>query len=429
MKTKNHHMIKRGGRWHFKIRIPADVHQFYEARASKFIEGSLKTNDATAARKLRDAKLKSYQDLWSEMRVRQIRGQWSIAPAPPTSISDDALLLDEREERPEETTQHISFLWDKIDRLAHRKASSGDIEDLNDAREEVINSPTGAEIWREIQILQGSLTPLEPYCWEWFDTKRGKAYKTKTEYRRAISILLSNFPYKEEITQRNARRFLHDLLSNNAKATVQKYTTAYRGIWRYHGWPSDTEMWSVREMDSAVDTIRVRSITDEDYLRIMEAIRGTRKRRLWLAIRIAAYSGASRSGVCGVRLEGADTDTPTLFLPETKKDWRTRRVPCHPEILEDVAEWSRSPLADTTLTNEFTEVKKELGFGRDTVYHSFRHSVANKLENARVSSREIKRLLGHRIGNITFDTYSAEGLGYDVLSEVTGKITWPNVKW
>jgi integrase len=62
-------------------------------------------------------------------------------------------------------------------------------------------------------------------------------------------------------------------------------------------------------------------------------------------------------------------------------------------------------------------------------YHSFRHSVANKLENARINSREIKRLLGHKIGNITFDTYSAEGLGYDVLEDVVGRIEWPDVNW
>ncbi|MDW3118373.1 MAG: tyrosine-type recombinase/integrase [Roseovarius pacificus] len=429
MKTKNHHMIKRGDRWHFKVRIPTDVQVFYEARASKFIEQSLKTGDVMTARKLRDLKLKSYQALWSEMRVRLQKDQRPSTSIQADYISDDALLLEEHEEKPADITEHISILGDKIDRLAYRLAPSGDIEELNAARDEVISSGEGAALWREIQILQGSLTPLEPYCWEWFETKRGKAHKTKTEYRRAISILLSSFTSKEEITQRKARRFLHELLTDNAKATVQKYTTAYRGIWRYHGWKSDADMWSVREMDSAVGTTKVRAVTDDDYLRIMDAIRGTRKRRLWLAIRIAAYSGASRSGICGLKLEGADTDRPSLYLPETKKDWRTRRIPCHPEILNDAAEWVRSPLAPTTLTNEFTEVKKKLGYGRDLVFHSHRHSVANKLENARVSSREIKRLLGHRIGSITFDTYSAEGLGYDVLREVVGQIDWPKVEW
>ncbi|WP_370738353.1 DUF6538 domain-containing protein [Roseovarius gaetbuli] len=48
-------MIRRGDRWPFKVRIPTDVQESYDARASKFIEQSLKISDATAARKLRDA--------------------------------------------------------------------------------------------------------------------------------------------------------------------------------------------------------------------------------------------------------------------------------------------------------------------------------------------------------------------------------------
>lgn len=421
-------MIMRGSRWHFKLRIPTDLHDLYAARASKFIEESLRTGDTAAARKLRDAKLRNYERLWAEMRLAKLRKRAKPEAATGDYWSDDSLLLDTREDA-QNASDYISALSDKIDRLAQPLAASGTLDDLNAARDEVISSGEGAGYWREIQVLKGSLTPLEPLCWEWFETKRGKAHKTQTEYRRAIAILLENFSCKEDIAQRNARRFLHELLTHNAKATVQKYTTAYRGIWRYHGWDRDSDMWSVREMDSGVDTIQVRGITDSDYLKFMEALRGTRKRKLWLAIRIAAYSGASRSGVCGVRLEDVDTAAPTLYLPETKKTWRTRRVPCHPEIVEDVAEWVRSPLADTTLTNEFTTLKQQLGYGRDTVYHSFRHSVANKLENARISSREIKRLLGHRIGNLTFDTYSAEGLEYEVLSDVVSKLRWPKVDW
>ena len=65
-------MIKRGGRWHFKARIPADLHDYYGERTSKFIEESLRTSDVTTARRVRDAKLKVYQGLWAEMRIRNL---------------------------------------------------------------------------------------------------------------------------------------------------------------------------------------------------------------------------------------------------------------------------------------------------------------------------------------------------------------------
>ena len=59
------------------------------------------------------------------------------------------------------------------------------------------------------------------------------------------------------------------------------------------------------------------------------------------------------------------------------------------------------------------------------VFHSFRHSVAHKLENASVMDREVARLLGHKIGKISFDTYNPQGLGYETMSKVVAKIEWP----
>lgn len=426
LKTKNHHMRLRNKVWQLKLRIPTDVQRHYTPRSSMFIEETLRTSDPVVARRLRDAKLASYTKLWSEMRLREFSGRNSVETA--EQADEDSDLLDLREQT-ETASEYIGLLGDRIDSIAHRLAGKHGLHDIEDARDLAIKDGEGAELWRRLQLLRGDLTPLEPYCWEWFRTKGGKAHKTQIEYRRAIRILLEEFEFLEDVKHRKVKRFLVSLLANNAKATVGKYTTAFRGIWKYHGWPNSTDMWSIADLDSSVPAINVRAITDDEYLRLMRILRGTKRRKLYLAMRLAAYTGASRSGVCGLRLEGADTSRPSLFLPETKREWRTRRIPCHPAILDDAKEWCASPLAPTTVTNEFTDLKREAGLGRDTVYHSFRHSVVNKLENARVSSREIKRLVGHRIGNLTFDTYSAEGLGYEVLQDVVNKLEWPHLDW
>lgn len=426
MKTKNHHMRLRGKTWQLKLRIPSDLHHHYATRSSKFIEESLRTGNAADARKLRDVKLKRYEKLWQEMRLRDTLSNGS--PLLAEFDSEDSELLDMKEESGT-ASEYLSHLGEKIDNIAFRIAAREGLHDLEDARDMAIQEDEGAELWRQVQLLRGDLTPLKPYCQEWLDTKNGKAHKTLIEYRRGIKVLLGEFEYLEDVKHRKAKRFLHGLLAENAKGTVAKYTTAFRGVWKYHGWPNGSDMWSIQDMDSMVPEIKVRSLTDDEYSNIMGLLRGTRRRKLWLAIRIAAYTGASRSGVCGLRLEGENTSQPTLFLPETKREWRTRRIPCHPAILKDAQEWCSAPLAPTTVTNEFTAAKREAGLGRDVVYHSLRHSVVNKLENARVSSREIKRLVGHRIGNLTFDTYSAEGLGYEVLEDVVSKLRWPEVHW
>lgn len=426
MKTKNHHMMLRRQVWQFKVRIPADVQQHYRTRSSMFIEESLRTGDATEARLLRDVKLVRYRKLWAELRLQDAKGTKGSALA--ELRGNDSDLLDIREEV-DSASEYIDVLADRIDRIASRLATKHRLHDLADARDLAIKDGEGAELWRRIQLLRSDLTPLAPYCWEWYETKSAKAHKTKTEYHRAIDVLLGEFEFLEDVKHRKVKRFLSALLTSNAKATVGKFTTAFRGVWHYNGWPNGTDMWSLQGMDSKVPEIRVRAISDEEYVRLLALLKTTSDRRLWLAIRIAAYTGASRSGVCGLRLEGADTDRPTLFLPEKKREWRTRRIPCHPAILTDAQEWCASPLAVSTVTNGFTALKLEAGLGRDVVYHSLRHSVVNKLENARISSREIKRLVGHKIGNLTFDTYSAEGLGYDVLHDVVGKLEWPDVEW
>lgn len=295
-------MLLRGKTWQFKIRIPQDIQKYYAGKSSKFIEESLKTSETKDARRLRDQKLRKYQSLWTEMRIREHRRPQENGRAALEATSSDSLLIDLRNDEIG-AENLISAYGDEIDRMAMRVASSGSHEDFEEAREEVIGSGRGQHLWREIQITRGDMTPLAPLCWEWLETKRGKAAKTRTEYSRAIRLLLEKFEYLEQVEHRKVRSFLDDLLQINAKATVQKYTTAYKGIWEHQGWHEGIAMWSVRRMDSAVREVEVKAINDDAYLKIMNAINGTGKRRLWLAAKIAAYSGASRSGVCGLRLE------------------------------------------------------------------------------------------------------------------------------
>lgn len=365
---------------------------------------------------LRDQRLKRYERLWTEKRLRNGR---DVVGA---RMATDTL-------PPELVEAEIYRLGEQIDAMAARQAIGLAFEDLEDAREEVIETLEGAELWRRIQVLRGDLTPLAPLCDAWLATKGKKSAKTLSDYRLALRLLVTEFPNKEAVTWAKARSFLARLMAEKAKPTVEKYTIAFKGVWEHNGWVFDVGMWSVKHMDSGVQRLKVKPYTDEQFVKLMDGLRDRGKRKLWLAVKIAAYSGASLSGISGMGLRGFDTGQPSLFLPETKKEWRPRVIPCHPEILAEAAEWIAGRLANQTITNQFSELKTELGFGREHHFHSFRHSVANRLENARISDREIKRLLGHRIGNITFDTYSAEGLGYEVLNEVVRAIHWPTVTY
>lgn len=59
------------------------------------------------------------------------------------------------------------------------------------------------------------------------------------------------------------------------------------------------------------------------------------------------------------------------------------------------------------LSQRFTKLKRQEGFGDQHVFHSLRKCTATMLQQAGVSPLTIPFLLGHDVGNVTFDVYSA----------------------
>ena len=418
MRNRNHHLLNRHGTYSFKQRIPADINT---DGVSGFIQVSLRTTDLAQARALRDQLVRKNERAWTEIRL-----------ALGKDVVGSSKLHREMAPAEDETDRLIDGYAERIHSLAARtlaKHEDGDPEALDRAIDAVTESGEGHRLHQQIQVLQGKLTPLAPLGEVWLDTKVGTNPKTLSDYRLAFSLLITEYPFKEDITWSRARAFLSKLLKTKAKGTVQKYTIAYKGLWLNEGWHLEAPMWSCERMNSSIKTLKRRPYSDEEWLRLMNGIRDMGNRRLWLACRIAAHSGASLSGISKLQLRGMGTAEPSLYLIETKKEHRTRLVPCHPAILQDAVEWCKRPLANQSITNAFSEAKRSLGFGPEHVFHGFRHSVASRLENARIPDREVKRLLGHLIGNITFDTYSAYGLDYPVLAQVVGALHWPDVSW
>lgn len=151
-------MLLRGKTWQFKIRIPQDIQKFYAGKSSKFIEESLKTREKKDARRLRDQKLRKYQSLWTEMRIRDQRHTLESGGVAFDGTSSDSLLIDLRDDKID-AENLISAYGDEIDRMAMRVANSGSHEDFEEAREEVISSGRGQQLWREIQIIFGNIRP------------------------------------------------------------------------------------------------------------------------------------------------------------------------------------------------------------------------------------------------------------------------------
>lgn len=167
--------------------------------------------------------------------------------------------------------------------------------------------------------------------------------------------------------------------------------------------------------------------TEEEYQNLHSRALKKGQRDMWLAIRIAAHTGASASGLASLEIRD-DEQGRSVFLNETKRDHRPRVLPCHPEIYADVKEWQIHKLSSAALSRKFGRQKNELGYtGRDKTFHCFRNSCVYQLENAKVSDREIKRVMGHKLGSVTYDSYNMEGLSYDVMRDVIILLNWSEV--
>ena len=70
-----------------------------------------------------------------------------------------------------------------------------------------------------------------------------------------------------------------------------------------------------------------------------------------------------------------------------------------------------------------------LGLKRDGLcFHSFRHTVANRLDAAEVRQSDAARVLGHAVAGMSFGTYSQAGPGLKIVAGVIEQIQYPELK-
>lgn len=425
MRNKDHHLLRRGQTYSLRYDIPTDLRECFPSMSGRTVFEALGTSDKVEARKRRDRRLRELEQDWYKLRQTKKRG----TDASDVSTLEGWAAQVSRGGDGADIDSFYHVLSDAFGRmvegtLRQRGIPLADFAAYEQAAIELKASPDGARLARALEIAKGKATPISTIAAEWLKTKAHLNSSSLYTYKKALAVLQEDFQTVEEVSHRDAQNFIGKLLQSLNKRTVGQYLIAYRGVWKHLGRP-DVSMWSTEGKASVKASTDVLPWSDEEYLELLEAADAKGYRDLWLAIRIAAHSGAAAQGLA--RLDVRDgPEGRSIYLHETKKGHRPRLIPCHPEIHNDVVEWqSKYQMTERSLSRKFGRLKVSLGHGRDKVFHSFRHSVANKLENAQVMDREIQRLLGHKIGKISFDTYNAQGLNYAALSKVVSQIMWP----
>ncbi len=150
------------------------------------------------------------------------------------------------------------------------------------------------------------------------------------------------------------------------------------------------------------------------------------KQRLADLIRLGAYTGARIEEICQVKLEDLiEVDgVYCIDIKQSKTNAGERLVPIHSELLPLVERLKKESkdgyLLKTNrggkygtkskeMSSEFSAFKIALGYSKELVFHSFRHTMVTELERADIKNILVMSIVGHEVGgslSMTFDRYS-----------------------
>jgi integrase len=175
--------------------------------------------------------------------------------------------------------------------------------------------------------------------------------------------------------------------------------------------------------------------------------------KYWLPL-LALYTGARLEELCQLYLSDINlsADIPYINIsdeqPEQhlKNNSSRRQVPIHPELIElgfDKLICDKQASNCTKLFDYLVPQRQKLGhkpslwfskykfdqgiIDRKKVFHSFRHTIVANLIKTKAPIYELKSLLGHQHGSITFDLYGSDEVDIEPISEMLNKLSFKNI--
>lgn len=175
--------------------------------------------------------------------------------------------------------------------------------------------------------------------------------------------------------------------------------------------------------------------------------------KYWLPL-LGLYTGARLEELCQLYISDIHLtdDVPYISIsdeqPEQhlKNNTSKRKVPIHPELfelgfksfVEDKQVYKCSRLFDYLVPQRqklghkpsiwFGKYKRAQGItDSKKVFHSFRHTIVANLIKTKAPAYDLKSLLGHQHGSITFDLYGSEEVDIEPISEMLNKLSFKNL--
>jgi len=298
-----------------------------------------------------------------------------------------------------------------------------------------------------VSIVHGNSILLAEHIEEHLENKDSTP-KSKDMARTALIAFAKEFPLAEVVTERGVRDWIIRTMERERKlsySTIKREVSPIKMYWkwlkRYKGLDAPTPFEDVlppapSKNSKSKSSIDINGFSVSDYHKILGAV-PEKDRNLRNLIIIGAHTGCRIEELCALRTEDVLSDRIQLVDAKTKAGLRT--IPIHNAIIQLVAELVDTSTDGYLISGEkpankyakrssgigkrFGRLKTKLGYGRNQVFHSWRHSMTTQLENAERPLNQIQRVIGHTVSGMTFARYS-DGLAFETSKEIINLVDW-----
>lgn len=284
---------------------------------------------------------------------------------------------------------------------------------------------------------------------------------TKHGHRKALDEVLDwikdRGAHPVDVTRKVAIDYIDNGLTQRglAHTTIRDRLVSLGGFWAWmasrNAVATDANPWTghrISKKSNQGSRPPKRAYTEDELIKL---VRGTAEARAWPTysylpdlIVLGMYTGARLESLCALGVDSVKLGKTkaVLSIRKDKNEAGDRLVGVvHPIALEVLSrrvaaakkgsglmfpELSPGGYDDkysAAATKAFGRYRRTCGVPDGTDFHSFRRNVITVLENAGVGQTPIARFVGHKVGTMAADTYSA-GMAENVALEVARQVRY-----
>ena len=289
-------------------------------------------------------------------------------------------------------------------------------------------------------------TLLAPLVVDWKGSLR-MAQKTIDQQHRDVSKMAAHFVSLEALTPQKIKAWTDKLMGQGVTASsFERIGNGCRSFWAHLQQSGTKGMddvdpfvgpFRLAQRTAVSNTTKRIAFTPDDLSKVYAAAVQGGDRPLADLIALGAYTGARIEELCKLTRE---TSKGGFFHLGTKTAASLRDCPIHPALVPLVARLVAATddagyLIPSTAENQygnrsgplsqrFGHLKTSLGFGRQHVFHSTRHTLVTLMHQAGVRPEVIADVVGHEKGIFTLDTYGSGSSMAQKLDAIS-KVSYP----